>query len=327
MFRGIRIHRKVAGSKREALLIEAELKTQLMRNELGIKGFAGSNDVLFGDVASEYLDHVKKTKSKRTYELEAGDYNTHLKVFFSQYFISDIDNENLLRYQAMKKSNGYANRTVNIHLGLVRKIINYAVDYGYIKHVQLKYPMLREPKKLHAFLSPEEYGQLKKTVSYDLALKRIEIGRLTGMRPSELTYLSWGDIDFGLMIIRVQGKKEWKPKTDEERTIPLGKKALSILKELFAKKKSKWVFSYTDKPVKSIRGALATAGKKAGINKKVTPNMLRHTFATHALINGADLQSIMQIMGHRNIETTQRYLHAVGDRLRMTVELFDEELN
>ena len=177
-------------------------------------------EITFGYVANEYLQYVKDTKSKRTYELEYGDYINHLKTFFSKYMIDAIDKKVLLEFQRRKKRQGFANRTVNIHIGLVRKIINHAIDKDYMYEKNLQYPMLKEAKKLHSFLTPEEYLKLTQTISYSMAIQRVRFAKQTGMRPAELTYLSWLDINFELKKAKIQGKKEWQPKTDEERTIP-----------------------------------------------------------------------------------------------------------
>jgi integrase len=320
IFQGVRIFRLAGRTNEEAKETEEILKKRLRLTMLdGI-----DEEIPFGYVANEYLEYVEDTKSKRTYKLEYGDYENHLKPFFSKYMIDAIDKNVLLEFQRRKKRQGYANRTVNIHIGLVRKIIHYAIDKNYMYEKPLKYPMLREAKKLHSFLTPEEYLKLTQTISYSMAIQRVRFAKQTGMRPAELTYLSWRDIDFELKTAKVQGKKEWKPKTDEERIIPLNKTALDILKELYSRRKGKWVFSSNDKPVKSIRRSLDTAAKKAGISKKVTPNMLRHTFATHVLMAGGDVKSVMELLGHKSLETTNRYLHTIDENLKKTVDLIDE---
>jgi site-specific recombinase XerC len=74
-----------------------------------------------------------------------------------------------------------------------------------------------------------------------------------------------------------------------------------------------------------IRRALQTAAKNAGLSKRVTPNMLRHTFGTHALLNGGDLISVKELMGHKNILTTEKYLHSIQEYNKKTVELLDDE--
>jgi integrase len=362
-FKGTRINRKVADTKTAARRIEEELKTKLRLKMLNVSDLTNTADhIMFHLVAEEYIAHVEKTKSKRyAYETKL-DYHNHLKDFFSHYALTDISNDLLMKYQSLKKSQTlipfkemrkvrkfhirikghesktrtkqddkkltqsrvYSNRTVNILMGIVRKVMNFAVAKGYIEEVRLKYPHLKEPKKLHAFITPDEFEKFASSISYDLAEKRIRFGRLTGMRPAELSHLAWPDVDFDLEIVKIQGKGEWKPKTDEERIIPLCDEALAILRELSGKKKGKWVFSHSDKPVKCIQRSLKTASKKAGLSRHVTPNMLRHTFATHALAAGSDLKSVMDIMGHRNIETTNRYLHSLPENLKRTVQLVQD---
>ncbi len=324
---GVRINRVVARTKNEARTIEAELKTKYRLRLLGLRDIQNDN-IAFDDIAQEYLQYVKDTKSSRTYELESTDYRKHIQSFFGDYPISDIDNDSLLSFQSGQKTKGYANRTVNIHIGLIRKIINFAKDKDYIgKDFKLKYPILEESRKLHAFLSPEEFKKLGENITYDLTLKRMVFARNTGLRPSELAYLTWDDINWHLKIVKIQSKKigngTWAPKGRDERIVHLNKEALKILKALYIKKKGPWVFSGSNKPVKNIRRALKTAAQKAGI-KHITPNMLRHTFACHALMKGADIQAVKDIMGHKNISTTDRYTHAIKESLKKAVKVLED---
>jgi integrase len=322
---GVRINRRAGNSKKEAKQIESELKTRYRLKQLNIEDI--KRDISFGVAATEYLEHIKGTLSKRTNEMNDKDYRKQLKPFFENYILQDINDDTLLSFQGKQKLKGYANRTVNIHMELVRKIMNYAKAKKYIGNIDLKYPMLREPKKLHAFLTPDEYKAFKEKLSYNKAYLRTVFGRNTGLRPSELTYLAWGDVSFEMQSLKIQSKPEyqWIIKTDEERVVHLNKTALSILRRLNKEKKGRWVFSDTDKPVKSIRGALRTASERAGLSKKVTPNMLRHTFATHALLLGGDILSVKEQLGHRHLETTEKYLHAIKEYTKKTVELLDED--
>jgi integrase/recombinase XerD len=320
---GYRINRVAGKSKKEAKEIESELKTRFRRRQLNVADIARNH--VFGIVAGEYLEHVKAVSSARTYDMYNTDYHKHVGPYFQNYVLQDIGNDILLSFQSAQKSKGYAPRTVNIHMELVRKIMSFAKAKDYIGEIKLKYPMLREPKKLHSFLTPEEYKALKQHFSYERAKLRTILGRNCGLRPAELTYLAWPDIDFELKAIKVQSKPEWKIKTDEERVVDLNKTAVSLLRRLYRERKGRWVFSDTDKPVKSIRRALQTAAKQAGLNKKVTPNMLRHSFCTHALLSGGDLISVKELMGHRHIETTEKYLHSIKEYNKKTVELLVED--
>ena len=184
-FKGTRINRKVADTKTGAKRIEEELKTKLRLKLLNVSDLANTAEhIMFHLVAKEYIAHVEKTKSKRyAYETKL-DYNNHLKDFFSRYTLADISYDLLMKFQAAKKSQQlipfkemrksrkfhirikgyrnkanakkddersrqsqvYSNRTVNILIGIVRKIMNFAVAKGYINEARLKYPHLKEPK-------------------------------------------------------------------------------------------------------------------------------------------------------------------------------------
>lgn len=322
---GVRVNRKAGNTRRAAQQVEAEIDTKYRLKQLRLEDIRNDCPPFF-QVAAEYLHNVEVTKSSRLWELEYTDYNKHLHPFFGSYPADHIDLDLLQQFQMQQKKD-YANRTINIHIGLVRKIINYGKAKKYVReNFTLHYPMLDEPKKQHAFLDYGEWEKLKDNISYDLALKRTIVGRQTGLRPGELAYLAWDDISFEMKTITVRSKPDvgWIIKTKQERVVPLGEDALKILRELYKKRKGRWVFSETDKPVKSNRRALNTAAREAKISKRVTPNMLRHTFATHALDKGASLKSVQEILGHADIGTTQRYLHAMQDHLRTAVNGLNE---
>ncbi len=251
-------------------------------------------------------------------------YHNHIKVFLSAHMLTDITQKLLLRYQAMKKSEGYSNRTVNIQIGIIRKVMNYAVSQDYIRKVEIKFPKLKEPQKLHAFIEDEDFQLLIDNLTVDIVKKRVIFGRHTGLRPGELAFLEWSDVNLKRGVVKIQSKPEWTPKTGDERVVELNNTALGILKELYPNKTSRWVFSDTDKPVLSIKKSLEAASRRAGLSKKVTPNMTRHTFGTMSLHRGADLKSIQTQMGHGDIKTTGRYLHNIKGSVKKAVEVLDE---
>ncbi len=325
---GVRINRNIpVKTRREALSIQQRLKTLYLKTLLGIEDDPAPPEETFGEHANVYLALVKQTLSPRTYELYHGDYKIHLEKFWKEIPIpSGIDNALILQFQCKQKSAGLSNCTVNKHIALIRKIVYFARDTeeGLILP-KLKFPMLDEPKRQHAFFSPEEYESLIRAFSTHpkahRSFLRVRFGRLTGMRPAELTYLAWSDIAFDSKTAKIQAKKgKWEPKNLLERVIPLNDEALEIVTELHASRKGPWVFAPGAKPMKSIRRSLKTAAKNAGIEKDVTPNMLRHTFITHLFMAGADAEAVRRLAGHRSLNTTTRYTHSIDDHLRATVE-------
>jgi site-specific recombinase XerD len=124
---------------------------------------------------------------------------------------------------------------------------------------------------------------------------------------------------------KIQAKSgTWSPKNLSERTIPLSAEAMEVITELYKERSGPWVFGAGDKPMKDIRRSLSTAAKNAGITKRITPVMLRHTFATHLFMNGADASAVQELMGHTSLDTTTRYTHNISQNLRDTVGKLDK---
>ncbi len=324
---GARINRKAGDSKKSAIEAESELKTRWRLKQLHLEDIRDDCPPFY-QIAADYLKHVQKTKSPRTFELEFTDYKKHLDPIFGQIPADQITEDLLQKFQQHQKSTTppYGNRTINIHVGLVRKIINYGKGKKYLRDsFKLSYPMLSEPKKQHAYLDFDEWDALKNNITYDMGFKRVIVGRNTGLRPGELAHLSWNDVSFEMGTITVRSKRDvgWIIKTNEERVIKLGKDTIAILKELHKTRKSRWVFSEGDKPVKSIRRALSTAARNAGLSKRVTPNMLRHTFSTHMLASGASVSEVKELLGHVHLTTTEKYTHAIKGHLQASVERLD----
>jgi integrase/recombinase XerD len=146
----------------------------------------------------------------------------------------------------------------------------------------------------------------------------------TGLRLNELRKLKVADIDSQRMVIHVREAKGGRP-----RDIGLSKNLLERLKIYWRwRKPQNWLFPSDmrpDQPLerKSIRCACSLAGRRAGIDRAVSPHVFRHSCATHMLEAGADLRTIQVLLGHANIETTARYLSVSTARMQAAPSPFD----
>jgi len=185
---------------------------------------------------------------------------------------------------------------------------------------------LKQEKPLPKFLTVDDAFQLLDAVKgeNDLDLRDravLEVFYSTGIRVSELVGLDWADIDVQLGIVRVVGKGS------KERIVPIGVVAIKALESYADSVRLQWqVPCRGESPVflnhrgrrittRSVARIVEKHLKLAGIQIKMGPHGLRHSFATHLLNGGADLRVIQELLGHVSLSTTQRYTHLNLDQL------------
>jgi site-specific recombinase XerD len=146
----------------------------------------------------------------------------------------------------------------------------------------------------------------------------------TGLRCNELRNLKVSDLDSRRMVIHVRIAKGGVP-----RDIGLSPILLERLKIYWRQLRPKdWLFPSAMRPdqrleLKSIRMAIRTAARRAGIDRRVTPHVFRHSCATHLLEAGADLRTIQVLLGHADIQTTALYLRVSTKRMQAVASPFD----
>ena len=205
-------------------------------------------------------------------------------------------------------------------ISALKSFFNYLVFEGLIKDSPIS--NIEAPKlerKLPEVLTEDEINQLIKSVNLNHVFGQrnktiIEVLYGTGIRVSELVNLKLSNIFFRESILKVTGKG------DKERFVPLGKIASTEIKTYInirdrMKIDSKntdilFINRYGRKLTRSmIFKIIKDASKSIGLEKKISPHTLRHSFATHLLKNGADLRTIQLILGHESITTTEIYTH------------------
>ncbi|MGA2751146.1 MAG: tyrosine recombinase XerC [Verrucomicrobiota bacterium] len=148
----------------------------------------------------------------------------------------------------------------------------------------------------------------------------LEVIYSCGLRVSELCQLCAGDIDWSQQLVRVRGKGK------KERLVPIGQPALDGIQTYWkhtryaASGEMPVFFAYAKKvsPLspRTVQLRLKKYLRAAGLDPKLTPHKLRHSFATHLLDAGADLRSVQELLGHAHLATTQVYTHVTTERLK-----------
>lgn len=278
----------------------------------------------------DYLLFLKT--EKKLGDNTINSYILDLEDFFKTFngSIESCTKKDILTY--ISSINGLEVSTVNRHISSLKSFFNYLVDESIIKVSPMEeVSSLKKTKKLPKYLSISEVNKLLNiplNSEFDYRNKAmLELMYATGLRVSELVSIEYSNIDFENSIIRINGKGK------KERIIPLGEVASYYLKVYLSDYRSKLLKRNTynqvflnnhGKPItrQGFNYILENIRELTGIEKEITPHVLRHSFATHLLEGGADIRSIQEMLGHENISTTNIYTEVVNDVLRSNYEMY-----
>lgn len=258
----------------------------------------------------KYLEYMENNKIKTALNIEYQDITKYLKY---------LDNNN---YETSS---------------IIRKIVSIKLFHKYlsleykIKDVSSKIINPRLRRKLPNTLTIEEVDNLldiKLNTPFDYRNKAmLELMYSSGLRVSELVDLKLNNIDLDNGYVRCLGKGK------KERIIPIGEIAIEYLKKYINEYRNSMKKGYYTENVflnnhgKNITRQgffliIKNIAKEKNIDKNITPHMLRHSFATHLLNNGANLRTIQEMLGHSSITTTQIYTNVSNDIIKENYELY-----
>ncbi|MBV9500604.1 MAG: site-specific tyrosine recombinase XerD [Acidobacteriaceae bacterium] len=224
-----------------------------------------------------------------------------------------------------------ANRTIARKVTTLRGFFGFLLEEGDISTDPAE--LLKTPKpaaSLPKYLDSGSLDHLLESSDQDSPngirnRAMLDLLYAAGLRVSELIKLRVSDFDDSQGVLRVIGKG------DKQRLIPVGREALASVERYRAESRpqllkgrvSPYLFVTGRGQAMSRQGfwkLLRARARAAGMFKKISPHVLRHTFATHLLEGGADLRSVQAMLGHADIGTTQIYTHVMRSRLKQTVE-------
>ncbi len=286
------------------------------------------------EAMERFLAHLRVVRNLSGHSLSAyGTDLVQLADFLETRSVTDpaaVTHLDIRGWLGALREKGLARASVSRKLAAVRSFFRWLHREGLVPAdpgATLRTP--RKEKRLPIYLSREEVERLLAAPSGPGLMPRrdraiLEVLYSSGMRVSELSGLDESDLDLRAGVARVLGKGR------RERLAGLGSHAVDALRAyLSGKHRSSRVRhveavfvnrSGTRLSPRGIQRVVARWLRAAGLDPRISPHKLRHSFATHLLDAGADLRSVQELLGHRNLATTQIYTHVTASRLR---EVYD----
>ena len=286
------------------------------------------------ELADSFLDYLKKEKNASantiaTYEQSLREFNNFLFEYSGKHDVA-LDNlaegESVRAFLVELDKRGNDRRTVRKKLSSIRSFARYLVKFEYIERDFTGYintPKARKP--IPVFIEEEGIEKMLKVQLdspadfRDKAILELLYG--TGMRVSELCGLNFGDIDFDGHVVTVLGKRR------KQRVIPVIDRAVDAVRSYMMVRDDLSSVKTDDRalfissngrriiPASVYRIVARRVSRVSNVERK-GPHTLRHSFATHLLNHGADLEAVRQLLGHESLSTTQVYTHLSVEQLK-----------
>ena len=264
--------------------------------------------------------------TRKSYERDLEQYLT----FLTEQHIKDwqaVDRVLILSFLQQLQQSGKSSATIIRMVSSLRRFHQFLRQERFTDHDPMQHiDSPKKQQKLPDTLSLSEVERLIETPDTKEVLgirdrAILEVMYATGLRVSELIGLQLKDLHLSMGLLQTTGKG------DKERIVPLGDLAIQWIETYLEEARP----CLTRKPPEESHLFVNNHGKqlsrqgiwknlkalvrKAGITKNVTPHTLRHSFATHLLVNGADLRTVQELLGHADISTTQIYTHITKKRM------------
>ena len=278
---------------------------------------------------TDYLKYQKRYSphTLRSYTEDLQQLNDYIVKEFGETKLEELTSSIIRSWLASMKDNELASRSINRKISSLKSFFKYHIRTGSVSQTPMtQVTSPKVPKRLPSFVKQDETATLFEKVEFpgdwNGKTSRLLIQLLynTGMRSAELVSLKESQVDASRKIIKVLGKG------NKERIIPVSPALVADIQQYISEKKDMDVSNAGDHLLVTPSGRPLYAGYvyntvKHYLNdvttiQKKSPHVLRHTFATHLLSNGADLNSVKELLGHASLAATQVYTHHSIEKLK-----------
>jgi integrase/recombinase XerC len=280
-----------------------------------------------------FIDYLKfeKRYSQHTvisYQTDLRDFFDFLAHSFGAMALGEINHSFIRSWLARLKENGLSAKSINRKISSLRSFFKYQLKTGAVEATPLtKVISPKIGRRLPVFMKEQETKELMKSLTSSTedwktlnAKMLLVLFYTTGMRLSELITMKEKQLDLGRSQIKVLGKG------NKERIIPISKETITNIREYQQAKQKEFeqsddVLLVTEKGKKLYpKYAYLLVKKYLEMNAptldKKSPHILRHTFATHLMNGGADLNAVKELLGHSSLASTQVYTHNTIEKLK-----------
>ena len=276
----------------------------------------------------QYLRFEKRYSAHTiaAYELDLRQFQQYLEEEYEPLQVSDLSHFHIRSWLAALKDHQDKERTINRKISTLNSFFKFLLRTAVVETNPVsQLHALRLPERLPAYLKEGETHILLEVLDFEEGFKGFtdrmicELLYQTGMRRGELAGLKEADIEWSLKQIRILGKG------NKERLVPVSNELLDRMKQYLEDKsniknadKDHFLVLESGQPlyVEYIYKTVKKYLSMATTLKKKSPHVLRHTFATHLLNNGANIQAIKDLLGHSSLASTQVYTHNNIERLK-----------
>ncbi|MFM1857424.1 MAG: hypothetical protein RLZ05_484 [Bacteroidota bacterium] len=279
-----------------------------------------------------FLDQLKYERrlsphTQLAYKKDLSDWSTYLAGEMGVNQLSEVNASQIRSWLASLRASGISSRSIVRKISALKSFYKFLLRKGVVEKnplVQISSPKIS--KSLPVFIREEEAAQMGQTLAIASedwkgfnARLLVTLFYYTGMRLSELINLKEEQLELSRSQLKVLGKG------NKERIIPLHADLIALIKEYIQKKQVQFTSTesyllltesgkklyprYAWQLVNQVLGAATTVQKKS-------PHVLRHSFATHLLNNGADLNAVKELLGHSSLAATQVYTHNTIEKLK-----------
>ena len=264
-----------------------------------------------------YIDYIKSNKRYSNYTVSNyyKDINDFIKYLSNKDYLK-INDDDVVYYLEYLYKLEYNKNTISRKLSSLRSFYNYLVNNDVISYNYFNnHKNPKKDKLLPKYLRDEDvkimYDKCK-NVRDKLILELLFV---TGIRVSELVNIKINDINFNNREIKILGKGS------KERIVIFSNNCLNNINDYLSSRNKVSNYLIINKDgnkisTTSIRNILNKIKLISGVRAKITPHMLRHTFATDMLNNGADLVSVKKLLGHESLDTTSIYTHVTNEHVK-----------